>query len=140
MPNTLQNVPAGAIILFIAPANAPFYLYETPYNTSQNLCVSRTRINGLTTGDGTSQIYVVASGAEAMAHLACPVVASTCVCDGNSLFLLNPTSDTTRSNIRPVTISGTHETVKPKMASGAESSQVSKPTQSADKQSSDVCH
>jgi hypothetical protein len=67
------------------------------------------------------------------------VVASTCVCDGNSLFLLNPSSDTTRSNIRPVTISDTHETVNPKMASGGESSQASKPTQSEDKQPSDVC-
>jgi hypothetical protein len=89
MPNTLQNVPAGAIILFIAPAKAPFYLYEMLYNTSQNPCASRTRINGLINSDGTSQIYVVASGAEPMAHFACPVVALTCVCKQETVFMLS---------------------------------------------------
>jgi hypothetical protein len=130
-PNILQNVPAGAIITFVPPTNTPFYLYKAPYNPSQNLCASYTRMNGLTTSAG-SQIYVVASDTEVMAHFACPVITSTCTCDGNSLFLLNPKSSITRSNVQTVTISATHEVASPKTTSVK--------SMQADSQPSNVCY
>ncbi|GIJ86980.1 hypothetical protein Asppvi_005879 [Aspergillus pseudoviridinutans] len=104
-PNILQDVSGGAIIVFSAPTNVPFTLYETPYNPPQSLCTSYKKTQGLSTNAGTTQIFPVTSGMEAMAYFACPVVTSSCVCDGTSLFFLNPKSSISRQSVPSVTIS-----------------------------------
>lgn len=103
-PNILQDVSGGAIIVFTAPTNVPFTLYETPYDPPQSLCTSYKKTQGLSTNAGTTQIFPVTSDMEAMAYFACPVVTSSCVCDGSSLFFFNPKSSISRPNVPSVTI------------------------------------
>jgi hypothetical protein len=104
-PNILQDVSGGAIVVFTAPTNVPFTLYETPYDPPQSLCTSYKKTQGFSTNAGTTQIFPVTSGKDAMAYFACPVVTSSCVCDGNSLFFFNPKSSISRPNVPSVTIS-----------------------------------
>ncbi|KAL4889167.1 hypothetical protein BDV59DRAFT_120673 [Aspergillus ambiguus] len=94
-PSSLTSVPLGAIILFVAPANLPFDLYQTPYDPPQDMCVSRKKVNRV---PDTSHVSVVTQAS--VAHFACSAVLSACVCDGASLFMVNPAPGIARSVVK----------------------------------------
>lgn len=103
-PSVLEGMPVGVIIIFLAPEDAPFHLYETKFNRFEDACASYTRIYGLTTNGGTPQIYIMTSSSKPTAHFACRKVETSCICDGESLFFINPTSDMIQTRVYPQTV------------------------------------
>ena len=102
-PSVLKGVPTEALIIFTAPKNAPFYLYETQFNPIEDACASYTRINGISTSGGATQIYKMTSS-KPTAYFACGKAGTPCICDRDSLFFINPSSDRIPATVYPQTI------------------------------------